>query len=183
MRARDAMQAAMEAAIPTLRTERLVLRAPRPEDFEPYAAFAASPRSAGVGGPFGRAAAWSNWLRHWGHVAMRGYGRFAIARDDRAPAIGMCGPFFPEDWPEPEIAWTLWEGEGEGLAFEAAAESRRFAYEVLGWETAISLVMADNARSSALARRLGCVRDGTFAHEVHGPMPVWRHPSAEELAA
>ena len=42
--------------IPTLETDRLILRAPKAEDFEAYAAFCASPRSAGVGGPYNRAA-------------------------------------------------------------------------------------------------------------------------------
>ena len=173
------MQQAMEAAIPTLRTERLVLRAPRPEDFEPYAAFAASPRSAGVGGPFDRERAWDKWIQHWGHVSMRGYGRFVIERDGRP--IGTTGPLYPEGWPEPEIAWTLWDGEGEGLALEAATEARRFAYEALGWTTAISLVMEDNHRSAALAARMGAVRDGTVRHASYGPTPVWRHPSPEGL--
>ena len=178
------MQQAVDAAIPTLRTERLVLRAPRPKDVEAVIAFSASPRSAGVGGPHPRHVAWRNFLRRWGHVALRGFGPFTVARaTDPDRAIGTVGPFHPPDYPEPELSWALYEGEGEGLAFEAATEARRFAYEVLGWTTAISICMDDNPRSQALARRLGCERDGAFEHPEHGTMPVWRHPSPEALAA
>ena len=45
-------------SIPTLETERLVLRAPGIGDFEPFAAFYASERSKFVGGPLDREGAW-----------------------------------------------------------------------------------------------------------------------------
>jgi len=42
----------------TLRTERPILRKPEIDDFEAYARLMASPRSAGMGGPFDLRAAW-----------------------------------------------------------------------------------------------------------------------------
>ena len=44
--------------VPELRTKRLILRAPRVTDFPVYAAIASGPRSAGIGGPMTRDAAW-----------------------------------------------------------------------------------------------------------------------------
>ena len=167
--------------LPTLHTDRLTLRAPRPEDWEAYAAFATSERSKGVGGPFPLGQAWRQFATLWGHEALRGFGRFVVTRRGEDRAIGLVGPFHPYDWPEPEIGWSLFEGEGEGLAFEAATEARRFAYGTLGWTTAISVVMPDNHRSVALARRMGCTPDGSFVHPQWGEMPIWRHPAPEAL--
>lgn len=48
----------MPLTIPTLESERLVLRAFQPDDFEPMAAFFADPVSAFYGGPCNREDAW-----------------------------------------------------------------------------------------------------------------------------
>ena len=45
--------------IPTLGTERLILRPPVFEDFPAYARLLASPRANGIGGPFDERTAWS----------------------------------------------------------------------------------------------------------------------------
>jgi RimJ/RimL family protein N-acetyltransferase len=66
--------------------------------------------------------------------------------------------------------------KGRGVAQETALAARDYAYDTLGWTTAISLIAADNTRSRALAERLGATRDGGFAHERFGQMQVWRHP-------
>ena len=44
--------------IPTLQTQRLILRAPRQGDFDTFAAFYAGPRASFVGGPLTRELAW-----------------------------------------------------------------------------------------------------------------------------
>ena len=54
-------EGAIRTEIPTLVTERLILRAPGPEDFEPFAAFYASERASMVGGPESRRDAWAGW--------------------------------------------------------------------------------------------------------------------------
>ncbi len=166
--------------VPVIETARLRLRAPRIEDFEVQAAFMASPRSRFVGGPMPRALAWRAFCHLTGHWVHRGYGMFVVADRAGDRAIGMAGPWFPEGWPEPEIGWSLWDpaAEGRGLAFEAAAAARSFARESLGWTTAISLILAGNTRSEALAARLGAVPEGEFAHETFGPARIFRHPGA-----
>ncbi len=171
--------------IPTLETERLILRAPRLSDFEALAEFRASDRAAFVGGPASMANSWGYLAALIGHWDLRGYGRWIITEtgQDDTP-LGTVGPLFPFDWPEPEIAWSLFaNGEGRGIALEAAMATRHYAYTTLGWTTAASFVNPDNTRSLKLAKRMGCRPDGSFEHDVFGTMHIWRHPSPEELAA
>src|SRR5690606_24433927 len=62
-----------EEMIPTLTTERLVLRAPTLADFEPYADFFASPRSGWEDGPITRGTAWKEFASVVGQWQLRGY--------------------------------------------------------------------------------------------------------------
>ncbi|MEM9605645.1 MAG: GNAT family N-acetyltransferase [Pseudomonadota bacterium] len=164
--------------IPTLETPRLRLRAPRLDDFEAFAAFRADPvRSVFVGGPYTEAQAFDQLGELIGHWHLRGFGRFMIADRESDAALGVTGPYHPADWPEPEIAWSVFaHAEGRGIAFEAATAARRYAYDTLGWTTAISLVSIENTRSASLAKRLGCTRDPDFIHPDFGRMGCWRHP-------
>jgi RimJ/RimL family protein N-acetyltransferase len=170
--------------IPTLSTERLILRAPESRDFAPFAAFYAGPRAQFVGGPLTRELAWRMLAMEIGHWQLKGFGRWIVERRDTGESAGLVGPFAPEGWPEPELGWDLFDGhEGQGFATEAARAAREHAYRGLGWTTAISLVKPANTASLAVCRRLGARQDGEITHERHGPMQVWRHPSPEELAA
>jgi len=166
--------------VPVLETARLILRAPQTADFEVFASYIASDRSRFTGGPITRELAWRAFCHITGHWVHRGYGPFVVAGAD-GQALGTVGPFFPEGWPEPEIAWTIWTptAEGKGYAHEAATAARRFAYQVLGWPTAISMIDPANDRSVTLARRMGCRPDGTFNHERFGLCHIWRHPDPE----
>lgn len=164
--------------IPTLTTDRLVLRAARADDFDAYAAFRASPRAASVGGPYTRQQAFFQFTSLIGHWTVRGYGRWIIA--DRASDVpmGVSGLYFPEDWPEPELAWSVFDhAEGRGLAFEAAKAARDYAFDTLGWTRLISLIDPANTRSVALAKRLGCAPGGTYDHPTYGTLHYWTHPA------
>jgi len=168
--------------IPTLRTERLTLRAPTIGDLDAYAEYRASERTEFVGGAMTRSQAFESLCGMIGHWQLRGYGRWMVADRETDAALGFVGPFFPENWPEPEFAWTVFrQAEGRGIAYEAALAARAYAYETLGWQTAISLVTAGNVRSAALAARLGARLEKTFDHEDHGAMEMWRHPSPQAL--
>lgn len=174
----------MTVSIPTLTTERLTLRAPEDRDFPAYAAFRASDRARFVGGPNSEWDAWNMLCSIAGHWQIRGYGRWIVADKSDDRALGVVGPFYPIDWPEPEIAWTMFGGaEGKGYAYEAATAARRFAYDTLGWRTASSFVSPENTRSVALAKRLGCVPDGVHEHRTFGPLHIWRHPAPAEVLA
>lgn len=170
--------------IPTLETERFRLRAPRLSDLDAHAAFRASDRARYIGGPFTRIQSFNHLSETIGHWPLRGYGRWIIADKKTDEPLGLVGPYKPEDWPEPEIAWSVYEAaEGKGIAYEAALASRTYAYDVLGWTTAVSLVPSANTRSAALARRLGAQPEGQYQSPVYGPLDIWRHPGPGEACA
>lgn len=173
----------MTPTIPTLETERLNLRPLSAADFPAFADFYASERAKFVGGPTTPAASWRNLASEIGHWALRGYGRWAVDETATGKFCGVVGLWCPLDWPEPEIGWDLMAGfEGKGYATEAALAARTFAYDTLGWTTAISLVAEQNDASRAVAKRMGASRDGTFTHDSFGLLEIWRHTSPDQVA-
>lgn len=167
---------------PVLETDRLILRQHRQEDFEPYAAFYAHPTAPRhIGGPRSRQDAWRALGYMIGHWTLRGYGMFALEEKATGAYVGRAGPYFPEGWPEPEIGWTLMLGQtGKGYATEAATRARRWAYDTLGWTTAISLIEPANTSSIRLAERLGATFEATY-DPGFGDMSVYRHPGPEAV--
>ncbi len=169
--------------IPVLRTERLTLRAPAEADFPAIADFYASDRSRHVGGPQTAEQAWRTFAGELGHWALRGYGRWAVEIAETGDFIGMIGLWNPKGWPEEELGWDLMNGfEGKGYAGEAALAARRYAYEHLGWPALMSLIRHENAKSIALAERMGAAYEADYTHERHGHMGIWRHPGPEARA-
>ena len=164
---------------PVLETERLILRAPKREDWPHWREMALSPRAEYVTQPgINEALAWRGMGHIIGHWVLHGWGSFIITRKGDDTALGLTGPWFPATWPEPELGWAIWKSdlEGTGIAFEAASAARSYAFETLGWDTAVSYIDPKNKRSIALATRLGAVLDNT----AHGPDKddlVYRHPT------
>ncbi|MEM6940707.1 MAG: GNAT family N-acetyltransferase [Pseudomonadota bacterium] len=162
--------------IPILETDRLRLRSPQMSDFDAFAAFRMSDRAVHLGGPNSRTEAFDKLGEIIGHWHLRGYGRWIVADKDTDAPLGVVGPFYPDDWPEPEIAWSVFaEAEGKGVAFEAAEAALHFAYETLGWRTAISCVAPGNSRSITLALRLGAKREADFSTRDGLLLQVYRH--------
>ena len=72
---------------------------------------------------------------------------------------------------------------GKGFATEAAIASRAHAYDVLGWDTAISQIDPANEASRAVATRLGASFEKHHEDPDFGMIEIWRHPSAADLMA
>ena len=169
------------SAIPTLTTQRLILRAPRPEDVEPFARFYASDAARFVGGPKDEALTWRYLAEVIGHWALRGFGRWIVERKDLPGAIGLVGLHQPLDWPEMEVGWYVWDGIGQGYAREAGRAARDHAYDALGRTTLVSLIAPGNAASVRVAQAMGAVREDDHEHPRFGPLMVFRHPSPDAL--
>lgn len=157
-----------------LQTERLILRQPRESDLEAMLAFNDSPRAAFLGGGAPRQQVWRGLLANIGHWALRGYGFYSV--DTQAgDFIGRIGVIYHDGWPEPELAWHLYDGfEGQGFAQEAALAAKADYHARISPNPLISLIDPANHRSAALAQRMGAVAEGEF-HLAGHDCTVWRH--------
>lgn len=142
---------------PTLETDRLLLRPPSAEDFEPWAALLADPEAARfIGGVQPPAGAWRSLATMAGSWVISGFGNFSVIEKTSGRWIGRAGPWYPDGWPGPEIGWSFDRSAwGHGYATEAARRCVDFAFEVLGWDRVVHPIDAANAASIAVARRIG----------------------------
>jgi RimJ/RimL family protein N-acetyltransferase len=170
-------------SIPILETKRLILRGPEPEDYPNFKATFASYRSRFMGGPLNAYETWMLYAAEIGHWNIRGYGMWMIHDKETDETLGMAGGWFPAKWPEREIAWIIWPDKaGHGYALESTHAVRRYFYNELGWDGAVSYIDPKNLDSIRLAERLGAVKDKS-APSVDGHDVVYRHPSPETLAS
>lgn len=109
---------------------------------------------------------WQTWRTlagYLGHWQIRGYGPYAVVEKVTGKMIGPVGLWYPGDWPEPEIKWSLakcfW---GKGYATEAALEIREIAKKKLKRDRLISLILSGNISSKAVAQRLGGIYEKTI---------------------
>lgn len=167
--------------IPTLETERLTLRAPRADDHEVFASFLASDATEHIGGPQTEAESWRNLCQVIGHWTMRGFGRWMVTNKGSDTAIGLVGLHQPIDWPDREIGWYIWSGNGQGFAREAGVAARQYAYNTLGWPAAMSMINPGNDASVRVAEAMGAVRAPDYNHPRFGPLMVYRHPNPEDV--
>lgn len=143
--------------IPILETERLLLRAPRDDDFPIYQAFYADKEASGFyGGPLRADGAWRQLAIDLGHWQLRGYGRWAVESRADGSMIGGCGLWWPEGWPRSELTWWLMPASrGSGFATEASRAAISFAYQVLKWDLVETHMDDGNDAARRLALRLG----------------------------
>lgn len=159
-------------------SERLRLRPIAALDWEVFRDYSLSERAKLSMGTDNVGDAWKHFTSFVGHQQLRGFAPQAIVlRQGDGRAIGVAGPHFPADWPEPELGWQIWDGafEGKGYASEAVIAARKWSRETFGWHHMASYIKEDNTRSIRLAERLGCTRDEAATRRPDGS-PVWRHP-------
>jgi len=76
---------------------------------------------------------------------------------------GPVGLWYPGDWPEPEIKWSLCrEFWGKDYATEAAGAVQTIAFQTLKRDRLISLILPENEASKRVARRLGGIYEKTI---------------------
>lgn len=142
-----------------IETERLILRPIDAErDFDEWAVSMADENTVRYLGTqaMSRAEAWRSMAAAIGHWAIRGYGFFSLELKATGEWVGRVGPWFPEGWPGPEVGWTISPKHlRKGYAEEAARASIDFAFDTLGWEDVIHVIMEGNEPSMRLAEKLG----------------------------
>lgn len=166
-------------SIPTIETERLILRAPEARDFPEYQVLMASVRAEFMGGPFDKKAAWGMFCHGLALWQMFGHGSLMIDLKATGQCIGEvginAGPFYPEK----ELGWMLYEGhEGQGYALEAALAYRAWASETLKLRELVSYIDERNVASMKLAERMGAVRDDKCVRQDPEDI-VYRHTNQD----
>ena len=147
--------------IPSLETERLILRLPSEDDTQAMLSFLRSDRAEFYGGPMSAYDAWHKYAAYVGQWILRGYGMYSAVLRDTGETVGMAGPFHPDHFEEPEMSWLLVDArfEGKGLAAEACRAVLAHLFETSGWTNVVSYIDLANAPSRALALRLGATLD------------------------
>lgn len=172
------------ALVPEVETARLRLRAPRLDDFPIYARFplyALFGRDGAAAVRDQRAlAGWLDFCQLVAGWALRGFGPWTIEPRDGGAALGAVIINHEFGHPEPEIGWVATpEAEGRGLITEAALAARDQAFGPMGFKTLISYIDAGNARSVAVAERLGARRDPAAEAALGNGCLAYRHTAPE----
>ena len=164
---------------PVLETTRLILRPPVESDLHRWVEFSADPDAMRfIGGVQPGFAAWRSMTSTAGSWALYGFGMFSVVERATGRWIGRVGPWWPEDWPGPEVGWGLHRDAWKrGYAVEAATAAMQWTFESLGWPEVIHLVDPENTASIAVAGRLGSARRGPVQ------MPAPFHERTTDLYA
>ena len=168
--------------IPTVRTERLLLRGWTADDRPAYAAINADPLVMEfLGPPMTRAqsdAHVEHMLTHW---AERGYGLWCVDVDGEC--IGFTGLSTPGFMPGVEVGWRLASDRwGQGLATEAARAALAFGFGELGLGEIVSFTTVRNVRSRRVMEKLGMTYDPTADFEHPRAVPALRPHVLHRLA-
>ena len=163
--------------VPTLRTERLLMRSFRYDDYPRWAdVMSVDGVGAGLGKHEGLTPheAWVDMAMLSGHWLLRGFGHWALEEIETGELVGRAGLYHPPDWPGLEVGWTVARDRwGRGYAPEAGRAACEWAHGSLGATHILSLIHPDNHNSIRVAETLGMTPEGRhstrgFVLEVYG---------------
>jgi 3-dehydroquinate dehydratase/shikimate dehydrogenase len=160
-----------------LKTERLLLRQWRQEDFEPFAKMNADPRvREHFAATLSREESNASAQLFFDLIEKNGYGLWAVTVPGVADFIGFIGlhPVSCETHftPAIEIGWRLAEEFwGKGYATEGAKEALRFAFETIQLNEVVAYTVLANKRSRAVMEKLGM---------TYNPEDDFDHPTLPE---
>ena len=166
--------------VPSLTTERLLLRAFTDADAPAFAAMNADPEvMRWMSRSLDRAGSDLFLARIAAHWAADGFGLWAIERHEDGAFLGFAGlaePAFDAPFlPALEVGWRLArDAWGHGYATEAGAAALRFGFETLGRAEIVSFTAVGNERSRRVMERLGMTGDA--ADDFEYPLVPPGHP-------
>jgi RimJ/RimL family protein N-acetyltransferase len=145
-----------------IETPRLLLRVPRLDDLEPWAAMMADEETARfIGGAAPREVTWRALMTMIGSWHAAGFAMFSVIEKSSGTWVGRLGPWQPDGWPGTEVGWAISrEYWGKGYAPEGAAAATDWAFDNLGWTDVIHSIDPENLASQQVARKLGSANRG-----------------------
>ncbi len=175
----------MTQFMPILKSVRLRLAPPTPNDTDALLEFFQSKYSRFYGGPMTHKQAWEKLCNYAGQWLLRGYGPFVIKLKINEKPLGMIGPVHPAEFDEPEMSWFLCEKglEGHGFITESAHIVLDYLSNSLRWKNVVSYIDKENLASIKVAERLkasidsnarpplslkGCI---VYKHDLHNRDP------------
>ena len=169
--------------IPEVETERLLLRAFAPGDFEAFAGMRADAEVMRyIGLPVGpqtreQARAWQEKNdRRWRD---NGFGMWGVGERATGELAGWCGLSRLDDTQEVEVGYGLarraW---GRGLATESARASLRYGFESVGLARIVAVVNPANDASRRVVEKLG-LRYAKDAHHYGADLNYFEIDRAE----
>jgi RimJ/RimL family protein N-acetyltransferase len=166
----------MSFVVPTLETDRLILRGWAESDFAPLSAFYASdPGSVFVGGPRRGSNVVMWFMARFGQWAVRGYGTFVVAERRGTGFAGWCGVNHYVGMDEPSVQWALAAPyRGKGYMTEAGRAALDFVFEASGRDTLMTTIHPANTASQKTARRLGGGATGECEVDDGETVDMWR---------
>jgi RimJ/RimL family protein N-acetyltransferase len=167
-----------------LETPRLILRVPRLDDLDAWAAMMLDEEAAKfLGGVTPRSITWRGLMTMIGSWHAIGFAMFSVIEKSSGRWVGRLGPWMPEGWPGPEVGWAIVrECWGRGYAPEGATAATDWAFDRLGWDRVIHSIDAGNEASQAVARKLGSrnLGPGRLPAPFHeSPIDIWGQSRAE----
>jgi len=179
---------ATDLHIPTLETERLILRANRLEDLDDMVAIWSDPivRKHFHGPALTREDMWTRLLRGFGMWAVMGYGTWGVEEKQTGDYVGTVGTFEvkrgidPSLEGVPEAGWTLASHvHGRGYATEAMRAALAWTDGRLGRPPMFCIIDPANLASIRVAEKLGFRRAGETTYKDQPTLIFLRDPQPE----
>ena len=156
----------------SLNTQRLLLRAWREDDRVPFAEMMANPEfNRYMPGPFDRAESDAMFNQIQEHLALHGFGLWALELPGEASFIGSVGLTIPRVKmpfsPCVEIGWRIHPSYWNmGYATEGAEASVHHGFQELELDEIVSFTVPENLSSLHVMEKIGMTRDleGDFEH-------------------
>lgn len=173
----------MSRLAPVLKSARVTLLPFAPAHFPAFAAMHRDPQVTEFLGaePKSDAELGDEFAAFAGMWPLHGFGPWMVSDNEAGDIVGWVGFIQPFDWPEPELGCVFAQPSwGRGLASEAAHTAGTYAFAELGLQRIVGYINPANARSRALAERLGARAEGRLTlRGTERVVYVYPHPEAE----
>ena len=169
---------------PVLKTDRLILRPHRVQDFDDVTAMWADPEVVRhiSGTPSSRSDSWGRLLRYIGHWQALGFGYWVVESRADGQFLGEVGfadyqrDITPSLGGVPEAGWVLSStAHGQGYASEAVQRMHQWADEETDWRETVCIFDPKHTVSQRVATKVGYKVSGE-ALFMEQPTLVMRRP-------